>query len=369
MGTIAQERASERASVAPILESGSNAINPLALPPFALTMGDPAGIGLEITLQAWMQRNAAELAPFCFYGSAAALRERARHIGYDASIATVSHPSEASVIFARALPVLDCALDETAVAGAASSRNAPAVISAIERSVADVHAGSVRGVVTNPISKAVLTAAGFKYAGHTEFLAHLADKHWPGPVHNAVMMLACDTLKVVPLTIHVQLAQVPALITQDRILTTARITAHALSSDFGIISPRIAVAGLNPHAGEAGTIGVEDRDIIAPAVARLAAEGMQISGPHSADTLFHEAARMNYDAVIAMYHDQALIPIKTLAFDEGVNVTLGLPFVRTSPDHGTAFDIAGSGSASAKSLLEALKLADAMSRRRAEAIK
>ena len=211
----------------------------------------------------------------------------------------------------------------------------------------------------------MLYDAGFEHPGHTEFLAALADTHWPGQSFHPVMMLACSELKVVPLTIHVALQRVPELITRELIEKTVRITAHSLQRDFGIAKPRIAVSGLNPHAGEGGAIGSEDRDIIAPALRDLASQGFDVKGPLPADTMFHAAARATYDAAIAMYHDQALIPIKTLAFDEGVNVTLGLPFIRTSPDHGTAFDIASQGIASARSLIEAIKLAERMAVARA----
>jgi 4-hydroxythreonine-4-phosphate dehydrogenase len=344
-----------------------HAASSLALPPLALTMGDPAGIGPEIALKAWLHRSELQLPPFCYYGNAASLQDRAKSFGYTAPVAIIAHPSDAVEAFARAVPVIDLPISAPVAIGRPSSRNGAAVIAAIERAVADVHAGTARAIVTNPIAKSVLYEAGFAYPGHTEFLAALSEKHWPGKAHIPVMMLSCAALKVVPLTIHVPLAQVPSLITPTLILTSARIVAEALKSDFGILAPRIAIAGLNPHAGEAGTIGLEDVDIIAPALEALRADGISVSGPHSADTLFHEAARKTYDAVIAMYHDQALIPIKTLAFDEGVNVTLGLPFVRTSPDHGTAFDIAAQGIASPRSLIEALKLADVMSRRRAMA--
>jgi 4-hydroxythreonine-4-phosphate dehydrogenase len=340
---------------------------PSGTAPLALTMGDPAGIGLEITLKAWLQRTAEPLAPFCLYGNAAALKDRCRDLSLVVPIVTIEHPHEAPRHFANALPVMDYALAAPAVAGSPDVKNADAVIAAISSAVADAAAGRVRGVVTNPIAKSVLYGAGFEHPGHTEFLAALAQKHWPGRRYHPVMMLACEALKVVPLTIHVPLSAAPGLVTRDLIVTTARITAEALRRDFGIAAPRIAVTGLNPHAGEGGAMGTEDRDIITPALHVLTAEGIRVSGPHPADTLFHAAARKTYDAVIAMYHDQALIPIKTLAFDEGVNVTLGLPFVRTSPDHGTAFDIAAKGIASPLSLIEALKLADAMSRRRATA--
>jgi 4-hydroxythreonine-4-phosphate dehydrogenase len=226
-------------------------------------------------------------------------------------------------------------------------------------------AGHASAVVTNPIAKAVLYSVGFAHSGHTEFLAVLAKRHRPGRDWFPVMMLACDVLRVVPLTVHIPLAAVPGELTHERIFTTARIVHEALRRDFAVARPRIAVAGLNPHAGEGGTIGREDAEIIGPAISELQAEGMAITGPVSADSLFHAAARARYDAAIAMYHDQALIPIKTLAFETGVNATLGLPFVRTSPDHGTAFDIAGSGNASPSSLIAALHLAQAMTRRRA----
>ena len=332
--------------------------------PVALTMGDPAGIGPEITLKAWLQRSTDALEPFCFYGNADALIARAQALSLDVAVTRVDEPGQANSVFARALPVIDQALSADVVAGTPSSKNADAVIKSINRAVADAKAGAVGALVTNPIAKSVLYAAGFKHPGHTEYLASLAEAHWPGQPHQPVMMLVCDTLRVVPLTVHVPLAAVPALVTSELIVSTTRITARSLRRDFGIMSPRIAVAGLNPHAGESGSIGFEDRGIIAPAIQALFAEGIAITGPHSADTLFHAGARATYDAVIAMYHDQALIPIKTLAFDEGVNVTLGLPFVRTSPDHGTAFDIAAKGIASPRSLIEALKLAHQMSRRR-----
>ena len=243
------------------------------------------------------------------------------------------------------------------------------MIGAIDAATAAVMAGAARAVVTNPIAKSVLYAAGFSHPGHTEYLAALAERAHPGARCTPVMMLASDELRVVPLTVHVPVAAVPRLITAALIDATVRTTHAALQSDFAIAAPRIAVAGLNPHAGEHGSIGTEDRDVIAPAVVKLRRDGLDVTGPHSADTLFHAAARTGYDVVIAMYHDQALIPLKTLAFDSGVNVTLGLPFVRTSPDHGTAFDIAGQGKASPESLIAALRLADTLSTRRAATLR
>jgi 4-hydroxythreonine-4-phosphate dehydrogenase len=228
-------------------------------------------------------------------------------------------------------------------------------------------ASNAAALVTNPIAKKTLYAAGFGYPGHTEQLAALAARHTPGQTYRPVMLLAAEELKVVPLTVHVPLASVPMLITEALIRETVLITARALVTDFGVTAPRLAVAGLNPHAGEGGTIGTEDARVIAPAIAALQAEGIRVTGPHSADTLFHAVARRSYDAVVAMYHDQALIPLKTLAFDRGVNVTLGLPFVRTSPDHGTAFNIAGSGKAGPESFIAALRLAAEIAARRARA--
>ena len=332
--------------------------------PLALTMGDPAGIGPEITIKAFANRATEGLSPFAVYASADVLAQRARLLGIDLPIARIAHPAQARTAFSRSLPVIDIGVAERVDAGKPDAANAPATIAAIERAVSDVAAGLARAVVTNPISKAVLYQSGFAHPGHTEFLGLLAEKHWPGHRYHPVMMLACATLRVVPLTIHVPLAKVPSLITRPLIFETVRVVWEALRRDFGIVAPRIAIAGLNPHAGEGGTIGREDEDIVAPAVSDLRREGFQVSGPHSADTMFHAAARKNYDAAIAMYHDQALIPVKTLAFDEGVNITLGLPFVRTSPDHGTAFAIAAEGRATATSLVQALKMADAMAARR-----
>lgn len=334
--------------------------------PRALTMGDPAGIGPELALKAWMSRGANNLSTFCVYGCANTLRERAALLGLSVPVATVSHVGEAGRAFPTALPVLDFPVSEKVAAGQPSAQNSAATIKSIERAVEDVSDGVAAAVVTNPIAKSVLYAAGFVYPGHTEFLAALAAKHWPGAGHQPVMMLACDDLKVVPLTIHVPLRDVPRLVTRELIVSTIEITVGALRRDFGISRPRIAIAGLNPHAGEDGTIGREEEEIIAPALAAVAG-GVALIGPLSADTMFHAGARATYDAAICMYHDQALIPIKTLAFDKGVNVTLGLPFVRTSPDHGTAFGIAADGTASPVSLIEALRLAERMVAGRAKA--
>jgi 4-hydroxythreonine-4-phosphate dehydrogenase len=337
------------------------------LPPLALTMGDPAGIGPEITAAAWLAREREALAPFVYLGDADALAGRARAIRLGLPIARIETFAEAASVFGRALPVIDVALAVPPRPGKPDPDNGAAVIDAITRAVEATVAGEASAVVTNPIAKSVLYAAGFDHPGHTEFLAAMARRLCYGQPSDPVMMIASDALNVVPLTIHIPLRDVPGAISTEAIVRTVRIMVRSLARDFGHERPRIAVAGLNPHAGEDATMGLEDRDIIAPAIATLRAEGLDVTGPHPADTLFHAARRASYDAVLCMYHDQALIPVKTLAFDTGVNVTLGLPFVRTSPDHGTAFDIAGKGLATPSSLIAALKLAHRMAVRRAEA--
>ncbi|MCB2102115.1 MAG: 4-hydroxythreonine-4-phosphate dehydrogenase PdxA [Rhodobacterales bacterium] len=332
---------------------------PLPPSPLALTMGEPAGIGGELTLKAW---RTAGCPPFVALDDPDRLGRLAETLGLDVPIAVIDDPAEAPGRFTEALPVLPVPLDVPSVPGRTDPANAGAVKESIERAVALTRAGRAAAVVTNPIHKAVLYAAGFTFPGHTEYLADLAGIDTP-----PVMMLACPGLRVVPVTIHVALSRAVETLTADAIYTAATITAHALGRDFGIAHPRLAVAGLNPHAGEDGAMGTEDRDIVAPAVARLKAVGINAFGPLPADTMFHERARAGYDAAICMYHDQALIPVKTLGFDLGVNITLGLPFVRTSPDHGTALDIAGTGRARPDSLLAALRQAAAMAARRAAA--
>lgn len=327
------------------------------LPPLALSGGEPAGIGPDIALAVWANRANEPVPSFAVYADAEAWRGRAERLSLRVAIETIASPFDAARVFARALPVVDVRHAVQVCAGSPDSRNGSAVITAIVEATAAVARGEAAALVTNPIAKSVLYDAGFAHPGHTEFLAELAERHYPGRSYTSVMMLAADELRVVPLTIHIALAAVPPMITVARIVETVRIMHAALATDFACPRPRIAVAGLNPHAGESGTMGTEDRDIIAPAIAELRAGGFNVTGPHSADTLFHAQARAGYDAVLAMYHDQALIPIKTLAFDRGVNVTLGLPFVRTSPDHGTAFDIAGTGNASPASLRAALRMA------------
>lgn len=338
---------------------------PGALRPLALTMGDPAGVGLELTAAAWLRRHSDDIPAFVLLGSAQALRQRIPAIGLDVPVAVVADYRTAATTFATALPVLDIPVRVLVEPGVADPANGAAVVGAIERAVGAVVAGDAAAIVTNPIAKSVLYRAGFRHPGHTEFLAELARRHYPNAACDPVMMIASDTLKVVPLTIHIALKSVPQAISTAGIVACVRIIAAGLQRDFGIAAPRIVVTGLNPHAGEDGAIGTEDRDIIAPAIAALRAEGLDVTGPHPADTLFHAARRASYDCVLGMYHDQVLIPVKTLAFDTGVNVTLGLPFVRTSPDHGTAFDIAGQGVASPESLIAALRLAARMSERRA----
>jgi 4-hydroxythreonine-4-phosphate dehydrogenase len=332
--------------------------------PIALTMGDPAGVGPELAIQAWRDRAARGLAPFVVYADPELMRSRVAVVASGVTVEPVTSAREGAAVFEQVIPVIPIVLKEEARPGAPSSANGAATILSIRRAVADIAAGHVSAVVTNPIAKAVLYQAGFDYPGHTEYLGALAQELWRGKPARPIMMLSSTELRIVPVTIHIPLKDVPSLLTTDKIVEAARITAAALQRDFAIARPRLAVTGLNPHAGEGGALGTEDRDIVEPAIAKLRADGLDVTGPHSADTLFHAAARKTYDAVIAMYHDQALIPVKTLAFDEGVNVTLGLPFIRTSPDHGTAFAIAGKGVASPSSLIAALKLAVEMSARR-----
>jgi 4-hydroxythreonine-4-phosphate dehydrogenase len=329
--------------------------------PLALTLGEPAGIGPDLALAIWQRRRTLDAPPFYLIGDVDFLAARARQLGLDIAI-TRATPAEASAVFATALPVAPLAVPVTAQPGAPDASSAAAAIGSIDAAVADVLAGRAAAVVTNPIAKSVLYRAGFTDPGHTEYLARLAERA-TGKAVMPVMMLWSPELAVVPVTIHVALKDAIEHLTTRLIVDTGRIVARDMAARFGLARPRLAVAGLNPHAGEDGTIGREDREIVAPAVAQLRADGIDARGPLPADTMFHAAARETYDVALCMYHDQALIPIKTLAFDHGVNVTLGLPFVRTSPDHGTAFDIAGSGRADPSSLLAALKLAARLSAR------
>jgi 4-hydroxythreonine-4-phosphate dehydrogenase len=321
----------------------------------ALTIGEPAGIGCDIALAAWTMRREHNVPAFYLIADADHVAARAQQIGITVPLETVT-PEQAHARFDTALPVVPLEQRATALPGRPDDTSAAVSLASIRRAVRDVIDGRASAIVTNPIAKAVLYRAGFPDPGHTEYLARLANEMM-GVVATPVMMLWCRDLAVVPVTIHVPLRAVPDLLTTDLIVETGRIVAHDLIHRFAIKAPRIAIAGLNPHAGEDGLIGDEETRIIRPAIERLVELGIDARGPLPADTLFHAAARRGYDAALCMYHDQALVAIKTLAFDEAVNVTLGLPFVRTSPDHGTAFDIAGTGRANPESLMGALTLA------------
>ncbi|WP_342635142.1 4-hydroxythreonine-4-phosphate dehydrogenase PdxA [Tepidamorphus gemmatus] len=325
-------------------------------------MGEPAGIGPELVGMAWrILRHDAQCRFVCL-ADPRFLHRRLRAAGIDVPIVEIDAVPEAGLRFADALPVLS--LDSPVASGEPGRpdvADCPAVLEAIHTAVALVQDGACRALVTSPVQKETLYLSGFRFPGHTELLGQLAARRG-GPAV-AVMMLASAQLRVVPVTVHVPLADVPRLLTTDLIVSTGMIAATDLARRFAIPAPRLAVCGLNPHAGEGGQIGTEDRDVIVPAVDRLIAAGIAASGPHSADTLFHPVARTGYDAVLAMYHDQALIPIKTIAFDTAVNVTLGLPFVRTSPDHGTALQLAGTGKADPTSLICAIRMAAEMADR------
>jgi 4-hydroxythreonine-4-phosphate dehydrogenase len=323
--------------------------------PLALTMGEPAGIGPDVTLAAWARRDEYRLPAFYCLGDPALYADLARRLNLDVPVETTS-PGDAAAVFARALPVVQLSAPVKAVPGSPSPATAQSVIEAIARAVGDVRAGLAGAVVTCPIAKKVLFDAGFRHPGHTEFLGTLSAT-WTGKPARPVMMLAGPEPKTVPVTIHIPLHDVAGALTSALIVDTARIVADELRRRFATPAPRLAVAGLNPHAGENGAFGDEDDRIIRPAVETLRAEGIDARGPLSSDAMFHAKARSTYDAAICMYHDQALIPAKTISFTETVNVTLSLAFIRTSPDHGTAFDIAGSGKADAASLAAALRLA------------
>src|SRR5262245_37992937 len=327
----------------------------------ALTLGEPAGIGPDIAIAAWQRRQELGLPPFYMLADPDFLRRRIGEIGVAAPVSVVE-PAATETTFRNALPVVDIGVAATAKPGQPDATSAPAALAANRRAVADVYSGVAAAVVTNPVAKNILYQSGFAEPGHTEYLAKLAGES-TGVVPHPVMVLWSPELAVVPVTIHLPLKDVFARLTTDLIVETGRIVAHDMRARFGIARPRLAVAGLNPHAGEQGALGAEDIAVVQPAVQRLIADGIDARGPLSADSMFHQAARASYDVALAMYHDQALIPIKTLAFDHAVNVTLGLPFVRTSPDHGTAFDIAGTGCADPTSLIAALQLAARLSSR------
>ncbi|MEQ9519951.1 MAG: 4-hydroxythreonine-4-phosphate dehydrogenase PdxA [Parvibaculum sp.] len=324
---------------------------------YAVTMGDPAGIGGDIALAAWVQRTLVKLPCFFLLDDPDRLARLSKMLALDVPIVEISEPQEAPKYFEKALPVLPCNLQQSAIPGKLDARNAPAVLRSLEKAVAMAISGQVSGVVTNPIHKKTLYGAGFAHPGHTEYLAEVTGR-------TPVMMLSCPGLRVVPVTIHIPVSAVAVKLNRDTIVSLGQILAASLTQDFGIASPRIGVAALNPHGGEGGALGREELDIIAPAVDILRDQVIDAKGPYPADTLFHAEARTRYDAVLCMYHDQALIPLKTIDFDNGVNTTLGLPIVRTSPDHGTALDIAGTGMANPASFIAALKQADLIAKNR-----
>jgi 4-hydroxythreonine-4-phosphate dehydrogenase len=331
-------------------------------PPIAVTMGDPAGIGPDIAILAWLLRGAHHCPPFFVLGDPRIYEQRAAKFPSitDFRTAVIGGPEETHSIFPTALPILPLGQRLGRVdAGNPSSAHAGTIVASIELAVTLTLSGRAAATVTAPIAKHVLLSYGFPHAGHTEFLGELAKRHG-FPDCFPVMMMTSALLRAVPVTVHIPLRNVPEALSMERLIRTAEVTHRGLVRYFGIENPRLAICGLNPHAGEEGSIGREEIEIIAPAIAELKLKGVAASGPAAADSLFHEPARKNYHAVLAMYHDQALIPFKTLSFKDGVNVTLGLPFIRTSPDHGTAFALAGTGLADPSSFIEALRLASRM---------
>jgi len=323
-------------------------------------MGEPAGIGMEIALKSWRAgRTEGAVPPFFLIDTPARVREISAMLKWDVPVIAIDDPAKATDVYHTALPVLPLDTTVSATPGAPSLDTAPAVLAAIDIAIDLVQRGAASAMVTNPIQKAPLMAAGFGFPGHTDYLQHRAG------AATVAMMLAIPGLRVVPATIHVPLKDVPALLSVDRLIETGALVAEALIRDVGLSSPRLSLTGLNPHAGESGALGSEEQDVIGPAVAALQARGIDAKGPFPADSLFHASARTQYDVAICMYHDQALIPLKTIDFDRGVNITLGLPWVRTSPDHGTALDIAGTGQANPASLIEAIRTAGDMAARRA----
>ena len=326
--------------------------------PLVLTLGEPAGVGPEIIVAAWRALSAEDL-PFAVIGDAALLARQG------APVAEIFSPGDAVAGFPRALPVIHRPLPAPVEMGRPDPANAAAVADGIEEAVSLCLSGEASGLVTAPIAKAPMYASGFRFPGHTEFIAELtADAPWPG-TRGPVMMLTARDLRACLVTIHVALDQVAELLTAERIVRTARVVHESLKRDFAIARPRLAMAALNPHAGEGGALGLQEIETLVPVAEQLRAEGIDITDPKPADTLFHDEARATYDAAICMYHDQALIPVKTLDFWGGVNVSLGLPVIRTSPDHGTGFDIAGKGIARPDSLIAAIRLASEMAAARA----
>jgi len=329
--------------------------------PIALTIGEPGGIGPDITAEAWLALRDDARPAFFVLGDAGFLRQRFARRPDALPVQEIETPGEAAAIFRRALPVIHLPFATEPETGRFSAATAATVIGAIDKAVEFALAGEIAAIVTNPIQKEALYAAGFSHQGHTDYLAHLARRH--GHDAEPVMMLCAQDLRAIPVTVHIALAEVPRQLTQELIIRQARVVARDLEQRFGIARPRLAFTGLNPHAGENGAMGKEEQTIIAPALAQLRAEGLAVSGPLPADTAFHAEARASYDAILCMYHDQALIPVKTLDFHGGVNCTLGLPFIRTSPDHGTALSLAGTGKANPQSLIQAVTLAGDIARR------
>ena len=326
--------------------------------PVAVSLGEPAGIGPEVVLKAWLARREANVPPFVVVGDAAYLEHLASRLAFEVPVRQCE-AGQAAEVFANALPVLQTGTALKGEPGKPHTGDAAHVTDYIRTGVDLVMTGRASALATAPINKLALYAAGFRHPGHTEFLGELAEAH-TGRNVLPVMMLAGPQLRTVPVTVHIALSKVPAALSTSGIAETSRIVARDLRTRFGINAPRLAVSGLNPHAGEGGAMGSEDDEIILPAIEMLREEGIDAFGPIPADTMFHAAARKRYDAAICMYHDQALIPVKTIGFDDTVNVTLGLPFIRTSPDHGTAFDIAGTGRANPASMIAALKMAAEM---------
>lgn len=324
--------------------------------PLLITQGDPAGIGPELVLMAWMDRQKLNFPPFALIADPAHIAALAKQLDWDVPIREVA-PEDTAAAFGNALPVIPLKTKANAISGQADPATAPSTVEAIETAVALTMADRASAFVTNPVAKYVLSDAGFQHRGSDEFLASLAERYTGTPAW-PVLMFWSEILAVVPVTVHVPVADIPLCLTSDIIVSTGIVVSDDLSRRFGISRPRLAITGLNPHAGENGKIGTEDRDVIAPAITLLRRKNIDARGPYSADSLFHARARAGYDVVIAMYHDQALIPIKTLAFDSAVNVTLGLPFIRTAPNHGTAFDIAGRGIGNPKSLISSIRLSN-----------
>jgi 4-hydroxythreonine-4-phosphate dehydrogenase len=319
-------------------------------------MGDPCGIGPEVCVKAWQALRHAGT-PFAILGD--------RELYAEVPCVEIEHIADAPMHFANALPILKGICAKGTVQGDPDPQFAPSILASIERAVDLVRSGQARAIVTSPIAKAIVKAAGFSHPGHTEFLGQLLEHAPYTRARGPVMMLAIEGLRVVPITVHCALRDVQGLLTSDKIIDATIVTAQSMLADFGISKPRIAVAALNPHAGENGAFGDEEKRIISPAIAALQTLGHDVSGPYPADTLFHKTAREKFDVVMCMYHDQALIPLKTLDFWGGVNITLGLPIVRTSPDHGTGFDIAGKGIANAQSMIAAIEMASQLSQNRA----